>query len=111
MRCSERDPASKERVKTKLTAGTFGSALRPIFVGIRVDAHRGRWGVMAFRCAACGQDFVLEATLAPESTIRCSACEKIFGRTDAVVTEMVHLSTNISTDMLKLALQKLFSAS
>jgi hypothetical protein len=67
-------------------------------------------GVMAFRCVGCGQDFVFEATLAPESTLRCSSYEKLFGRTDAVVTQMVRLSSNISTDMLKLALQKLFSA-
>jgi hypothetical protein len=53
---------------------------------------------------------VFEATLVPESTLRCSACEKIFGRPDAVVTEMVHVTSNISTDMLKLALQRLFSA-
>jgi hypothetical protein len=62
---------------------------------------------MAFRCVGCGQDFVFEATLAPESTLRCSSYEKLFGRTDAVVTQMVRLSSNISTDMLKLALQKL----
>jgi len=48
--------------------------------------------------------------LAPETILRCSSCEKIFGRTDAVVTQMVHLTSNISTEMLKLALQKLFSA-
>jgi hypothetical protein len=65
---------------------------------------------MAFRCVGCGQDFVFEATLAPESTLRCSACERIFGRTDTVVRQMVHVSSNISTDMLKLALQKLFNA-
>jgi transcription elongation factor Elf1 len=65
---------------------------------------------MAFRCAACGQDFVLEATLAPESTLQCFACEKILGRTDEVVTQLVDVSSNISTEMLKLALQKLFSA-
>jgi hypothetical protein len=53
---------------------------------------------------------VFEATLASDSTLCCSACEKIFGRTDAVVTQMVHVASNISTEMLTLALQKLFNA-
>ena len=32
---------------------------------------------------------------------------KIFGRTDIVVMEMVDLATDVSTEMLKLALHKL----
>jgi hypothetical protein len=65
---------------------------------------------MAFRCAACGHDLEIAVTLAPEAIVRCSSCEKIFGRTDAVVTEMVDLASDVSTEMLKLALHKLFNS-
>jgi DNA replicative helicase MCM subunit Mcm2 (Cdc46/Mcm family) len=65
---------------------------------------------MGFRCAACGHDMAVEATRAPDAILRCSGCEKIFGRTDAVVTEMVDKATEVSTQMLRLALHKLFNA-
>ena len=65
---------------------------------------------MAFRCVGCGQELVIQVTLAPESILRCSACEKIFGRTDAIVTEMVDLAAEVNTEMLKLALHKLVNS-
>jgi hypothetical protein len=65
---------------------------------------------MAFRCASCGHDLEIAATLIPEAIVRCSSCEKIFGRTDAVVGEMVDLASEVSTEMLRLALNKLFNA-
>jgi hypothetical protein len=49
--------------------------------------------------------------LAPETIVRSSGCEKIFDRTDAVVTDMVDLASDVSTEMLRLALNKLFNAS
>jgi hypothetical protein len=61
---------------------------------------------MAFRCAACG-DLENAVPLASEAIVRCSSCEKIFGRIDTVVMEMVDLATDVSTEMLKLALHKL----
>jgi hypothetical protein len=66
---------------------------------------------MAFRCVGCGQELAIEAALAPKSILRCSAREKVFGRTDAVVTEMVHFACEVNTELLKLALHKLFNSS
>jgi hypothetical protein len=66
---------------------------------------------MAFQCAACGHDLEIAVMLPPETVVRCSSCEKIFGRTDAVVTDMVDLASDVSTEMLRLALNKLFNAS
>jgi hypothetical protein len=62
---------------------------------------------MGFRCAACSHDLAIEASRAPDAILRCSDCEKIFGRTDAVVTEMVDKATELSTQMLRLALGKM----
>jgi hypothetical protein len=76
-------------------------------IGLRggVRWRFGVWGV------GCGQELAIEVSLAPESILRCSACEKIFGRTDAVVTEMVHLACEVNTELLKLALHKLLNSS
>jgi hypothetical protein len=65
---------------------------------------------MGFRCVACSHDVAIETTRAPDGILRCSGCEKIFGRTDAVVEEMVDKATEVSTQMLRLALHKLFNA-
>ena len=66
---------------------------------------------MAFRCASCGHDLEIPVTLASEAIVRCFSCEKIFGRTDAVVMEMVDLASELSIEMLRVALNKLFNAS
>jgi hypothetical protein len=60
---------------------------------------------MGFRCAACDR-----SDLGRRCDFACSRCEKIFGRTDAVVTEMVDKATEVSTQMLRLALHELFNA-
>jgi DNA-directed RNA polymerase subunit RPC12/RpoP len=62
---------------------------------------------MSFRCAACGRDLEIAVTPASDAIVRCSRCEKIFGRTDMVVMEVIDLASDVSTEILKLALRKL----
>jgi len=60
-----------------------------------------------FRCTACHHGVTIDANVAPETTMRCPQCRKIFGRVDSVCAEAVDATNTLASQILKFTLNKL----
>ena len=64
----------------------------------------------AFRCKSCGDIVAVDVNVLPKEVLRCTNCGKFLGRVDSVCADIADATCTMTSQLLRLTLEKMADA-